>query len=101
MTTSITIRNTRVGDIAPPSAVLSRVFRRRRGGYLDILGGRKIVLRGLSGPSQLAPYLVGASDNFESRNRLNWWSYGAFASKGQMWGNQYRAGRRGPPLLHK
>ncbi len=84
-----------------PSAALVGVFRRRRGGSLDSLGGRKVVLRGLSGSSRLAPYLIGASDNFESRNRLNWWSYGAFASKGQMWGNQYLAGRRGPPLLHK
>ena len=46
------------------------------------------------------PCLIGESDDFESENRLNWWSYGAFARKGQLEGNQYLAGRRAPPLLH-
>jgi len=59
------------------------------------------LLRGLSDSSRLIPYLIGESDDFESRNRLNWWSYGAFASKGQLEGNQYLAGRRAPPLLHQ
>jgi hypothetical protein len=66
-----------------------------------MFGSRNVTLRGLPGPSRILPYLVGESDDFESRNRLNWWSYGAFASKGELHGNQYLAGRRAPPLLHR
>jgi hypothetical protein len=66
-----------------------------------MFGGRKVTLRGLPGSVRILPYLVGESDDFESRNRLNWWSYGAFASKGLLEGNQYLAGRRAPPLLHR
>jgi hypothetical protein len=58
-----------------------------------------VKLRGLPEPSRV-PCLIAESDDFESRNRLNWWSYGAFARKGQLEGNQYLAGRRAPPLLH-
>jgi hypothetical protein len=63
------------------------------------------MLRGLSESSRVLrwvlTYLVGESDDFESRNRLNWWSHGAFASKSQLHGNQYLVGRRAPPLLHR
>ena len=101
MTTARTIRNTRTGDPALPSAVLSNVVRRQRCRPLNFFSSRKVTLRGLSDSSRLIPYLIGESDDFESRNRLNWWSYGAFASKGQLEGNQYLAGRRAPPVLHQ
>ena len=101
MTTARTIRNTRTGEPALPSAVLSSVFRRQRRRHLNFFGSRKVVLRGLSDSSRLIHYLMGESDDLKSRNRLNWWSYGAFASKGQLEGNQYLAGRRAPPLLHQ
>jgi hypothetical protein len=87
--------------MASPSSQHSGVFRLRRRGHLNFFGTRKVTLRGLSKSLRVLPYLVGESDDFESRNRLNWWSYGAFASKGQLEGNQYLAGRRAPPLLHQ
>jgi hypothetical protein len=101
MTTGRTIRNRMIRDTASPSSRLSGGFRARRRGHLNFFGTRKVTLRGLSGSTRVLPYLVGESDDFESRNRLNWWSYGAFASKGQLEGNQYLAGRRAPPLLHQ
>lgn len=101
MTTARTIRNRTTGDVASPSSHLSGVFRPRRCGLFNFFRSRKVTLRGLPGYSRLTPYLVGESDDFESRNRLNWWSFGAFASKGQLEGNQYLAGRRAPPLLHQ
>ena len=101
MTTARTIRNRTTGDGASPSSHLPGVFRSRRRGSLDFFGTRKLTLRGLPKSTRVLPYLVGESDDFESRNRLNWWSYGAFASKGQLEGNQYLAGRRAPPLLHQ
>ena len=84
-----------------PSPYYSGVFRSRRGARLELFDSRKVTLRGLLRSSRILPYLVGESDDFESRNRLNWWSYGAFASKGQLEGNQYLAGRRAPPLLNQ
>ena len=101
MTTACTIRNKVTGDLGSPSSHISGVFRPERRGFLYIFGSRKVTLRGLPGSSRILPYLVGESDDFESRNRLNWWSYGAFASKGELHGNQYLAGRRAPPLLHR
>ena len=101
MTTARTIRNTRGANVALSSAGLSSVYRRQRCGHLNFFGSRKVTLCGLSDSSRLIPDLIGESDDFESRNRLNWWSYGAFASKGQLEGNQYLAGRRAPPLLHQ
>jgi hypothetical protein len=101
MTTTCTIRNTSIGDTASSSPRLSGVARPRRRGHVELLGGWKATLRGLSKFKRVLPYLVGESDDFESRNRLNWWSYGAFARKGQLYGNQYLAGRRAPPLLHQ
>jgi hypothetical protein len=101
MTTACTIRNRATGDLASPSSHTSGVSRPRLRGSLDIFASRKVTLRGLPGNSRILPYLVGESDDFESRSRLNWWSYGAFASKGQLEGNQYLAGRRAPPLLHR
>jgi hypothetical protein len=59
------------------------------------------MLRWLRKPTRALPYLVGESDDFENRDHLHWWSYGAFSSKGQLYGNQYLAGRRAPPLLHQ
>jgi hypothetical protein len=100
MTTALTIRN-RVGAMASPSSQLSGVFRSGRRGTRDIFGAPKATLRGLPKSKRALPYLVGESDDFETRNRLNWWSYGAIASKGQLHGNQYLAGRRAPPLLHQ
>ena len=101
MTTACTIRNTATGGLCLPSSRTSGLFRLERRGPLYIFGSRKITLRGLPGSSRILPYLVGESDDFESRNRLNWWSHGAFASKGELHGNQYLAGRRAPPLLHR
>src|SRR5215211_135263 len=101
MTTARTIRNTGTGDTTLPSPCLLGVFRPKRRGHLKFSCSMKATLRGLAESSRLIPYLVGESDDFESRNRLNWWSYGAFASKGQLEGNQYLAGRRAPPLLHQ
>src|SRR5919112_855073 len=101
MTTARAIRNRLVGATAPPSARLSGVFRGGRRGTRDFFGSRGVTLHGFSESSRILPYLVGESDDFEARNRLNWWSYGAFASKGQLHGNQYLAGRRAPPLLHQ
>lgn len=101
MTTACTIRNPATGDLGLPSSRTSGLFRRESRGLFYIFGSRKVTLRGLPGSSRILPYLVGESDDFESRNRLNWWSYGAFASKGQLEGNQYLAGRRAPPLLHR
>jgi len=101
MTTVRTIRNRETGNTGTPSSHLPGVLRLRRRGSLDVFGSRGITLGGLSKSSRILPYLVGESDDFESRNRLNWWSYGAFASKGQLEGNQYLAGRRAPPLLHQ
>lgn len=100
MTTVITIRNMRAGDKALVTSGLSSVLRRLCCGSFDFFGSRKAMLRGLSGSSRLVSHLIEA-DDFESRNRLNWWSHGAFASKGQLQGNQYLAGRRAPPLLHR
>src|ERR671917_336595 len=100
MTTALTIRN-KVGAMASPSSQLSGVFRGGRRGPGDLLGVRRVRLRGLPKSKRALPYLVGESDDFESRNRLNWWSHGAFASKGELHGNQYLAGRRAPPLLHQ
>ena len=101
MTTACTIRNRVTEDMASPTSRISGVFRPGSRGPLYIFGSRKVTLRGLPGSSRILPYLVGESDDFESRSRLNWWSYGAFASKGQLEGNQYLAGRRAPPLLHR
>jgi hypothetical protein len=83
------------------SSHLPGVSRCGRCGSPGFFGSRGVKLRWLCEPSRVLPYLVGESDDFESRNRLNWWSYGAFASKGQLHGNQYLAGRRAPPLLHR
>jgi hypothetical protein len=101
MTTARTIRNRATGDIASPSSHLSGASRLRRRGSLDFFGIRKVTLRGLPRSTRVLPYLVGESDDFESRDRLHWWSYGAFSSKGQLYGNQYLAGRRAPPLLRQ
>ena len=101
MTTARTIRNREAEETGSPSSQLSSVFRFRRRGPLDFFGSRGVTLHGFSESSRILPYLVGESDDFEARNRLNWWSYGAFASKGQLHGNQYLAGRRAPPLLHQ
>ena len=101
MTTGFIIRNTEAGDAPSPSPGISGVLRSGRCGPLNFFGSRKVTLRGSFGASRLTPYLVGESDDFESRNRLNWWSYGAFASKGELHGDQYLAGRRAPPLLHQ
>src|SRR5919199_3991060 len=97
MTTACTIRNRETEYTASTSSHLSGVFRSGRSGPPGFFGCRRVTLRGLSGSSRVLPYLVGESDNFESRNRLNWWSYGAFASRGQLEGDQYLAGRRAPP----
>ena len=101
MTTARTIRNRATEDMVSPSSQLSGVFRLRRRGSLDFFGTRKVRLRGLPKSTRVLPYLVGESDDFENRDHLHWWSYGAFASKGQLEGNQYLAGRRAPPLLHR
>lgn len=93
MTIAISIRNSRDG--APSASGLSSVYRRRRWGF----GSRKVTLRILPELAWLIPNLVGESDDLKPRRRLKWWSFGAFASKGQLEGNQYRAGRRAPPLL--
>jgi hypothetical protein len=101
MTTARTIRNKATGDMVSRSSQHSGVFRLRRRGSLDFFGTRKVRLRGLPKSTRVLPYLVGESDDFENRDHLHWWSYGAFASKGQLEGNQYLAGRRAPPLLHR
>ena len=101
MTTARTIRNRVAGDMASPSSRLSDVFRLGRRGSLAFFGTRKVRLRGLPKSTRALPYLVGESDDFENRDHLHWWSYGAFSSKGQLHGNQYLAGRRAPPLLHQ
>ena len=101
MTTVCTIRNRTIHDGASPSSRISGALRPESRGLFYVFGSRKVTLRGLPGSSRILPYLVGESDDFESRNRLNWWSYGAFASKGELHGNQYLAGRRAPPLLHR
>ena len=101
MTTARTIRNRAIGEMGSPSPHHSRVFRAGRRGSLDFFGARKVVLRGLRASRRALPYLVGESDDFENRDHLHWWSYGAFSSKGQLYGNQYLAGRRAPPLLHQ
>src|SRR3712207_4733102 len=101
MTTFSAIRNTRTGDTAWPSSGLSGDSRRWRCGLFDFSGRLKVLLRSLPASLRLTPHLTGGLDDFESRNRLNWWSYGAFARKGQLEGNQYLAGRRAPPLLHR
>src|SRR5215210_3162654 len=100
MATARTIRNRETEGTASPSSRLSGALRPGRCGPLNLFGSRRITLRGLPEASRILPYLIGESDDFESRNRLNWWSYGAFASNGQLEGNQYLAGRRAPPLLH-
>jgi hypothetical protein len=77
----------------------SGVYRLRRRGSLDFFGTRKVRLRGLPKPTRVPAHLIGESDDFENRDHLRWWSHGAFSSKGQLYGNQYLAGRRAPPLL--
>src|SRR5215211_587787 len=99
MTTALIICNTKTGDARPPSPGIVGASPSGRCGPLRFFGTRKVTLRGPFESSRVLPYLVGESDDFENRNRLNWWSYGAFASKGQLHGNQYLAGRRAPPLL--
>src|SRR5215210_7999193 len=99
MTTTSTIRNKRTRIVVLSAPGIWGVFCHRRRGFLDPSARRRVKLRGLPEPSRV-PCLIGESDDFESRNRLNWWSYGAFARKGQLEGNQYLAGRRAPPLLH-
>ena len=101
MTTVCTIRNSATGDLVSPSPHISGVFRPGSCGSLYSFGSRKVKLRGFPGTERILPYLVGESDDFENRDHLHWWSYGAFASKGQLHGNQYLAGRRAPPLLHQ
>ena len=101
MTTARTIRNRATGDMVSQSSQLSGVIRLRRRGSLDLFGTRKVRLRGLPKSTRVLPYLIGESDDFENRDHLHWWSYGAFASKGQLHGNQYLTGRRAPPLLHQ
>jgi hypothetical protein len=100
MTTVIAMRNVAVGGAVPPPPGLPGAFCLRRYGIVGGFVGRRVKLRGLPRSSPPVPCLIGESDDFESRNRLNWWSYGAFARKGQLEGNQYLAGRRAPPLLH-
>jgi hypothetical protein len=95
------MRNRVIGDTASPPSHHSGVFRFGRRGSLDFFGIRKVRLRGLPKSTRALPYLVGESDDFEYRDHLHWWSYGAFSSKGQLYGNQYLAGRRAPPLLHQ
>jgi hypothetical protein len=94
------MRNVNAVGVSTPPPGHSVALCLRRGGFLGAFGGKKMKLRGIPVPSRLVPCLIGESDDFESRNRLNWWSYGAFARKGQLEGNQYLAGRRAPPLLH-
>lgn len=101
MTTVRTIRNTATGDAVSPTAHRSGRCRPERRGPLDFFGARKAALRGLVRPTRALPDLVGESDDFENRGHLHWWSHGAFSSKGQLYGNQYLAGRRAPPLLHR
>src|SRR5688500_31165 len=101
MTTARTIRSRATAEMVSPSSQLSRASRLRRRCSLGFFGSRKVRLRGLPKSSRVLPYLVGESDDFEKRDHLHWWSYGAFASKGQLHGNQYLAGRRAPPLLHR
>jgi hypothetical protein len=101
MTTLSAVRNMRAGDAALPPLGLSSVVHRQRCSSLNFFGSRKVTFRGLSGSLRLIHYLIGESDDFESRNRLNWWSYGAFARQGQLEGNQYLSGRRAPPFLHR
>jgi len=94
------MRNVGTAGLAPPPSGLSGAFCLRRRGLFGAFAGRRVKLRGIPEPSRRVPCLIGESDDFESENRLNWWSYGAFARKGQLEGNQYLAGRRAPPLLH-
>ena len=35
----------------------------------------------------------------DRRGRMLWWSHGAFGNKGRLFGAQYLAGRRAPPVL--
>jgi hypothetical protein len=101
MTTVRTIRNTTTGDAVSPAAHRSGHCCAEHRGPLDFFGTRKAALRGLARPRRALPYLVGESDDFENRDHLHWWSHGAFSCKGQLYGNQYLAGRRAPPLLHR
>src|SRR3954469_16807378 len=101
MTTVCAIRNRATGGIVSPASHLCGVYRLGRRGFLDFLGARKATVRGVRTSTRALPYLVGESDDFENRDHLHWWSHGAFSSKGQLHGNQYLAGRRAPPLLHR
>jgi hypothetical protein len=101
MTTVRAIRNRAAGDVALPASQLCGVHRLGRRRYLGSVGTRKVKLLGFGKPSRVLPYLLGESDDFENRDHLHWWSHGAFSSKGQLYGNQYLAGRRAPPLLHR
>jgi hypothetical protein len=101
MTTVRAICNTATGDPASLTAHRSGRFSLEHRGPLDFFGARKAAFRGLARPTRALPYLVGESDDFENRDHLHWWSHGAFSCKGQLYGNQYLAGRRAPPLLHR
>src|SRR5215218_3784993 len=101
MTTACTTRNRETEDLASPTSRISGVFRPGSRGPLYIFSCRKVTLRGLPGSSRILRYLVGEQDDLESRSRLHWRSYGAFASKGHLEGTQYLARRCAPPLLHR
>jgi hypothetical protein len=75
-------------------------------------GFRRMALRG-SGPAHPLPHPLECNPRRAGRfhdlsqsileipTHLLWWSHGAFGSKGQLYGAQYLAGRRAPPLLRQ
>ena len=88
------------GTVSLSSGVSAFILRERRELLLR-LRGRGSTPRVFAEFSWLVPRLLNEWDDFRPwKTRLYWWSFGAFASKGQLEGNQYLAGRRAPPLLH-
>jgi hypothetical protein len=101
MTTVLAIRNRAAGDTISPASRLPGLYRLGYCGPVDFFGARRATLHGLPRPTRALPYLAAESDDFENRDHLHWWSHGAFTRNGQLYGNQYLAGRRAPPLLHR
>lgn len=88
------------GTVSLSSGVSAFILRERRELLLR-LRGRGSTPRAFAEFSWIVPRLLGHWDDLRPwETRLYWWSFGAFAEKAELFGNQYLAGRRAPPLLH-
>ncbi len=88
------------GTVSLSSGVSAYILKERRELLLR-LRGQTSKPRAFAEFSWIVPRLLGLWDDLRPwETRLYWWSFGAFAEKGELFGNQYLAGRRAPPLLH-